>query len=159
LPPASPASYNEVLTVTAMADFDGKPGGNAATECNLEQLGIVDDAAATFSNYAVALRDKLHTIAAPGACMETTVPPELGLGEYAPAVAGTSIAAPAVAGTVALCIADGKCRSGQPTRNVLAVLADTALYNLSHPNHGYRGDPLRPSPGRYYGFLVTAAAY
>ena len=152
-----PASYNEVLTVTAMADFDGKPGGKAAPECGLEQIGVVDDAAATFSNYAVATRDKLHTIAAPGACMETTLPPELGL--YAAAQAGTSIAAPAVAGTVALCIADGKCRSGQPIRNMLRVLADTALYNLAHPNYGFQGDPLRPSPGRYYGFLVTAATY
>jgi subtilisin len=91
--------------------------------------------------------------------METTFPPELGLGEYAPAVAGTSLAAPAVAGTVAQCIADGNCRSGHPTGNILTVLADTARYNLSHPNYGYQGDPLRPFPGRYYGFLVTAAAY
>jgi subtilisin family serine protease len=154
-----PASYDEVLTVTAMADFDGKPGGKAPPECDLEQFGIVDDAAATFSNYAVAFRDKLHTIAAPGACMETTFPPELGLGEYALAVAGTSLAAPAVAGTVALCIADGNCRSGHPIRNIVTVLADTARYNLSHRNYGYQGDPLRPFPGRYYGFLVTATAY
>jgi subtilisin len=154
-----PAAYDEVLTVTAMADFDGQPGGTAAPDCyglDLGQFGVADDAAAPFSNFAVARRDALHTIAAPGVCVETTVPPELG--EYT-ADTGTSFAAPAVAGTVALCIADRRCRSGRPARNLLTVQADTARYNLSHPSYGYQGDPLRPVPGRFYGFLVTAAPY
>jgi subtilisin len=154
-----PAAYDEVLTVTAMADFDGQPGGTAAPDCyglDLGQFGVADDAAAPFSNFAVARRDALHTIAAPGVCVETTVPPELG--EYT-ADTGTSFAAPAVAGTVALCIADRRCRSGRPARNLLTMQADTARYNLSHPSYGYQGDPLRPVPGRFYGFLVTAAPY
>jgi subtilisin len=28
-----PAAYNEVLTVTAAADFDGQPGGGAGSTC------------------------------------------------------------------------------------------------------------------------------
>jgi Subtilase family len=72
-----PPSYDEVLAVTSMADFDGKPGGKAAPLCygfDYGPLGYADDAAAPFSNFAVAPRDRLHTIAAPGACMETTLP-------------------------------------------------------------------------------------
>jgi hypothetical protein len=38
------------------------------------------------------------------------------------------------------------------------VQADTGGYNQSHRDHGYEGDPLRPLPGQFYGFLVTAAA-
>jgi hypothetical protein len=36
---------------------------------------------------------------------------------------------------------------------------DAALYNLSHPDFGYQGDPLHPSLRRYHGFLVRAASY
>ena len=154
-----PGAYDEVLTVTAMADFDGKPGGEAAPQCygaDMGPLGFADDAAAPFSNFAVTPRDYLHTLAAPGVCVETTVPPNLG--EYA-VVDGTSFAAPAVAGTLALCIADGRCRAGSPARNLLTLQADAALYNLSHPAFGYQGDPLRPSLRRYHGFLIRAASY
>src|SRR3989449_2138732 len=42
-----PAAYNEVLAVTAMADFNGQPGGGAAATCRSE----VDDMAAGFSNF------------------------------------------------------------------------------------------------------------
>jgi len=74
------------------------------------------------------------------------------------AVAAT-FAAPAVAGTLALCITDGRCRAGSPARNLLTLQADAALYNLSHPNFGYQGDPLHPSLRRYHGFLVRAGSY
>ena len=154
-----PGAYNEVLTVTAMADFDGKPGGQAAPQCygtDLGPLGFADDAAAPFSNYAGTQRDYLHTLAAPGVCVETTVPPTLG--QYA-VVDGTSFAAPAVAGTLALCITDGRCQAGSPARNLLTLQADAALYNLSHPDFGYQGDPLRPSQRQYHGFLVRAGSY
>jgi subtilisin len=154
-----PGAYDEVLTVAAMADFDGKPGGEAAPQCygaDLGPLGFADDAAAPFSNYAMTQRDYLHTLAAPGVCVETTVPPNLG--QYA-VVDGTSFAAPAVAGTLALCITDGRCRADSPARNVLTLQADAALYNLSHPNFGYQGDPLHPSQRQYHGFLVRAGSY
>jgi subtilisin len=156
-----PAAYREVLTATAIADFDGRPGALARPDCygvDLQQAGEGDDTAASFSNFAVSPIDHLHTIGAPGVCLETTVPPTQGLGGYF-VVSGTSFAAPAVAGTLAICIAHGGCRSGKPYRNILELQARTAVFNLTHPAFGFRGDPLRPIPGRYYGFLLTATPY
>jgi subtilisin len=144
-----------------MADFDGKPGGRARPECrgaDVGPAGFADDAAAPFSNFAATRRDYLHTIAAPGFCMETTVPPGLGLGDYAKADGGTSLSAPAVAGVMVLCIADGRCRPGRPVRNLLTLQADTTLYNVFHPQYGYDGDPFTPTPGRFYDFLARAGA-
>ena len=45
------------------------------------------------------------------------------------------------------------------TRSQLYAQADAALYNLSHPDYGYQGDPLHPSPGQYHGFLERAPSY
>ncbi|MGH3452355.1 MAG: hypothetical protein ACRDQW_16965, partial [Haloechinothrix sp.] len=44
---AVPAAYGEVITVSALADFNGKPGGGAAPTCRDD----VDDTFADFSNY------------------------------------------------------------------------------------------------------------
>jgi subtilisin len=63
-----PASYNEVLSVTAMADFNGQPGGGASSPCGFS----TDDAVAGFSNFATLASDKAHTIAAPGVCILST---------------------------------------------------------------------------------------
>src|SRR5207244_890227 len=63
-----PAAYDEVLTVTAMADFNGQPGGGAASTCRSD----VDDTAADFSNFATLVADQAHTIAAPGVCILST---------------------------------------------------------------------------------------
>ena len=107
-----PATYDEVLTATAIADFDGKPDGLDAPVCGSEdwsEVGQLDDSPAFFSNYASESEDKDHTIAGPGVCITSTAP-----GGYAVAH-GTSFASPAVAGSVALCISEGKCEgSGRP---------------------------------------------
>ena len=42
-----PAAYDEVITVSALADFDGRSGGGAAATCRSD----VDDTFANFSNY------------------------------------------------------------------------------------------------------------
>jgi subtilisin family serine protease len=47
-----PAAYNEVLTVTAIADFNGQPGGGAAATCRTD----VDETPADFSNFTTAGR-------------------------------------------------------------------------------------------------------
>ena len=41
------AAYDEVITVSALADFNGLPGGGAAATCRTD----VDDTFASFSNY------------------------------------------------------------------------------------------------------------
>ena len=57
-----PAAYHEALTVTAMADFNGQPGGGAPATCRAD----VDDTAADFSNFTTAgSSDVLCVVGAP----------------------------------------------------------------------------------------------
>jgi subtilisin family serine protease len=114
----------------------------------------VDDTGALFSNFATLQSDRSHTVAAPGACLGSTFLD----GQYAVA-SGTSFAAPIVAGTVALCIASGPCRNLTPAQIIQKIVADAASYNTAHPEYGFAGDPLRPTPWKYYGHLIRAAEY
>jgi len=138
-----PATYKEVLTVTAMADFNGKPGGGAGSTCRSD----VDDTAADFSNYAVDSSDKDHTIAAPGVCIRSTWKG----GKYK-TISGTSMASPHVAGTAALCIAKGGC-SGTPSQ----IIADLAKDQTA--NYGFTNDPSSPNGSRFFGYLAYAKAF
>ena len=62
----TPAAYDQVLTVTAEADFNGAPGGGGAATCRVD----VDETAADFSNFTTpGSVDAGHTIAAPGVCI------------------------------------------------------------------------------------------
>ena len=154
-----PAAYDTVLTVTAIADFNGKPGGGATPTC----VADVDDTPADFSNYAAAgSADVNHTIAAPGVCIRST----WKNGGYA-TLSGTSMATPHVTGTVALCIASGKC-TGTPSHIMSTIMGDAASQALEY---GFAGDPGHPraaANGRgghgggttpYYGYLVYAGDY
>jgi subtilisin family serine protease len=150
-----PAGYDEVLTVTAMNDTDGAPGGLGGPEARCG-LGYADDTAADFSNFATSAADLAHTVAAPGVCVPSTYLDGLyGRGT------GTSFAAPLVAGTVALCIASGPCAGLTPAQIVQTIVADAAASNAGSKNAGYgfSGDPLRPLPGRAYGYLLRAGGY
>ena len=150
-----PATYDEVLTATAMADFDGKPDGLEAPVCGAEDwagVGQLDDRPAFFSNFASESEDKAHTVAGPGVCVTSTAP-----GGYSVAH-GTSFASPAVAGSLALCISDGECEGSG--KDVMAQFMDiTASYNKKHRGFGFEGDPLRPIEGQYYGYLTQIARY
>jgi subtilisin len=151
-----PAAYEEVLTVTAMADFDGQPGGLRPPSAScVESLGteVEDDSAAFFSNYATLAEDQAHTVAAPGVCVNSTFPD----GQYATDT-GTSFAAPVAAGTVALCLHTA-CRGMTPRQVIRKIVADARTYNRANPGYGYEGDPLRPFSGRYYGWLIRAGLY
>jgi len=155
-----PASYSEVLTVTAMADFNSQPGGGASATCRRD----TDDAFASFSSFATLASDQAHTIAAPGVCILSTAAPHSLIwgGANAPlygVISGTSMAAPHVVGTVALCIFSGGCAGLTPPLIIQKIRSDAAAYNLAHPDYGFNGDPLRPVAGKYYGYLIRAGLY
>lgn len=87
-----PASYNEVMTISALADTDGRPGSLGGNSCYSWGTYDKDDTFADFSNYGADI-----DLIAPGKCIWSSRP-----GSTYGYSSGTSMAAPAVTGAVAL---------------------------------------------------------
>ncbi len=148
--PDVPASYPQVLTVTAMSDSDGLPGATGGgPSCWSDQP---DDGPADFSNFAATEAGAAHTIAAPGVCINSTVPG----GGYGLS-SGTSMASPHMAGIVALCIAEGgsggPCASLTPAQVITYLRAQAQSYNQANPDYGFAGDADNQTGSFYFGHL------
>ena len=108
-----PAAYSEVITVSAVADADGRSGGEGGSPaCRADE----DDTLADFSNYGTVV-----DIAAPGVCIFSTMPKdaEIGDGSGYGTLTGTSFAAPHVAGAAALWISGHPSASPAEVRSAL----------------------------------------
>lgn len=114
-----PATYSEVITVSALADFNGQPGGGGAATCRSD----VDDTLADFSNYGSDV-----DLIAPGVCIYSTY-----RGSAYATMSGTSMASPHVAGAAAL------YKSNNPGATPAQVKA--ALIAAANSNWNNTGDP------------------
>ncbi len=114
-----PATYAEVITVSALADFNGQSGGGGAATCRSD----VDDTLADFSNYGSDV-----DLIAPGVCIYSTYK-----GSTYATMSGTSMASPHVAGAAALYKANNP---GATPAQVKAALIAAANFNWNNA-----GDP------------------
>ena len=115
----SPAAFDNVLTVSALADFNGLPGGGAAATCRSDQ----DDTLADFSNWGPQI-----DIAAPGVCILSTYPVEKG--SYA-TLSGTSMASPHAAGALALLASRNNPGNANDVANLYHQVKSAGNFNWS----------------------------
>ncbi len=127
-----PAAYDEVITVSALSDSDGKSGGTGgAPNCRTSEQ---DDYFASFSNYGADV-----DIGAPGVCINSTwfVKKRVnGKRRTVPSyktISGTSIASPHVAGAAAVYKAN-KNPSATP-EEVRAFMLDPANSEAKNAGH------------------------
>ena len=118
-----PAAYGEVITVSALADTDGKPGGVGPNLCYSWGGFDKDDTFADFSNYGGDV-----DLIAPGKCIWSTLP-----GARYGYSSGTSMATPHVTGAAAL------YKASRPWATPTQVKA--ALQHLGSLNWATSTDP------------------
>ncbi len=119
-----PAAYNEVITVSALADTDGRPGGLGGNLCYSWGGYDVDDTFADFSNYGSDV-----DLIAPGKCTWSTL-----RGNRYGYSSGTSMAAPHVAGAVALYKATRPQATPSEVRRALRYLGNTSWTTSTDPD-------------------------
>lgn len=123
-----PAAYSEVITVSAMADADGRSGGEGGSPaCRADR----DDTLADFSNYGAVV-----DVAAPGVCIFSTMPKdaEIGDGSGYGTLTGTSFAAPHVAGAAALWISGHPSASPAEVRSAIVAAGSFDWDNKDDPD-------------------------
>jgi subtilisin len=104
----SPANHPDVLTVSALADFDGKAGALGSPTCRNDE----DDTLANFSNFGGTI-----DIAAPGVCILSSVP-----GGGYDTFSGTSMASPHAAGGLALLASRSNPGNETDVKNLYGIL-------------------------------------
>lgn len=126
----SPAAFDNVLTVSALADFDGEPGGLGSPTCRNDQ----DDTLADFSNWGSAV-----DVAAPGVCILSTYPIEQG--EYG-TISGTSMASPHAAGALALLASAGNPGNSTDVHNLYDKVTGAGNYDWTDDSGDGIKEPL-----------------
>lgn len=123
----SPANCANVITTSAVADYDGGPGGASSPTC--ANYGP-DDTLAAFSNFGAVV-----DIAAPGVCIYSTY---LN-GGYA-TFSGTSMASPHVAGGVARFMLEHAYAGAPDGASVLAAMSAAGWLEPQSGACGFSGD-------------------
>jgi subtilisin family serine protease len=118
-----PASYDEVITVSALADTDGKSGGLGGNACYSWGTYDKDDTFADFSNYGSDV-----DLIAPGKCILSTIPGGYGT------MSGTSMAAPTVTGAVALYKSSRPNATPAEVRDALRYLGNQGWKTSTDPD-------------------------
>jgi subtilisin family serine protease len=115
-----PATYDEVITVSALADFDGQPGGAGGPTCRFG----TDDTFAEFSNYGADI-----DLIAPGLCIRST-----WLNGGYNTISGTSMSSPHVAGGAALYLANNPGASPAAVKSALQTAGSSDWNNVDDPD-------------------------
>jgi subtilisin family serine protease len=118
-----PASYPEVIAVSAIVDTDGKCGGISPTGTTAGK----DDTLASFSNYGPVV-----DLAAPGVLVKTTT-----IGDSYMSFSGTSAATAHVTGAVALYKSEHPDASPSDILNAIKNLGSNQNTKCDGNGHGY----------------------
>lgn len=130
----SPANYPETLTVSAIADYDGEPGGKAPTPPVPWAAGSVDDAQASFSNFGEIIDLTAVGVGNYGYAPTTWQPFPPGDSGRIQVGSGTSFSAPLVTAAVA------RYRAANPDQPARVAVEQLLRYSTLYGG-SFTGDP------------------